>query len=280
MSHFEVSKFNVKEERSDSEIIRVVKLDTGPAPQIKQYDLPALSVQGKGDYNTVKQKYGALAATDPDRHTRTSRDGRFKVNALLRDPLAIEEEERRVIDARVTQNVAAVREVAWTEGEKKGYEDGLKRGRDEAYEQFRHESAKSLQSFETFVQKFETLKTEIFKANERFLMELVFRVAKMVTLKELSTDSDYVLRLSRQLLDQVGIRDNVKIRINPKDAQSLELLKADLIKQFPDLKNLNIEVSPEVEGGGCMIETQWSAIDASLETQLAGLQKALSGGTE
>ena len=202
------------------------------------------------------------------------------MNALLRDPLAIEDEERRVIDARVTQHVAAVREVAWTEGEKKGYEDGLKKGRDEAYDEFRHESAKSLESFESFVQKFETLKTEIFKANERFLMELIFRVAKMVTLKELATDSDYVLRLSRQLLDQVGIRDNVKIRISPKDAQSIELLKSDLMKQFPDLKNLNIEVSPEVEGGGCTVETQWSAIDASLETQLAGLQKAMSGSIE
>jgi len=280
MSHFETTQFDIKGEDKESDKIRVVKLDTGPGPQVKQFALPQLEVQGKGDYAVIKQKYGALAATDPDRQPKTTRDSRFSVNPLLRDPLAIEEEERRVIESRVQQQVEELSNQARVVGEKKGYEDGLKKGRDEAYDEFRREAADSLKSFESFVKSFEMLKAELFKANERFLMELVFRVAKMVTLKELGTDPDYVLRLSRQLLDQIGIRDNVRIRISSKDAQSIEMLKAELTKQFADLKNLNIEVSDQVEGGGCMIETQWSAIDASLETQLQGIQKALSGSIE
>ena len=195
MSHFEISKFNIKGEGTEANEIRVVKLDTGPDPTVSGYSLPELVVQGKGDYRVVKAKYGSLATTDTDRPARGTRDNHFSVNPLLRDPLAIEAEEQRVIDARVEEQVETVREYARAEGEKNGYETGLKRGRDEAYAEFKEEAAEKLKSFESFVETFESLKNEIFKANERFLMELVFRVARMVTLKDLSTDADYVVRL-------------------------------------------------------------------------------------
>lgn len=277
---FTRDQFKIQDEGKETGEIRVVKLDAGPGPQVKNFALPELAVRGKGDYRTIKAKYGPLAATDEDRKIRTMRDSRFAVNPLLRDPLAIEEEERRVIDTRVQDQVAEIREQARLEGEKKGFEAGLKKGRDEAYEEFKQEASESLQSFASSVQSFESLKAEVFKANEKFLMELVFRIARMITLKELSTDPEYVLRLSRDLLDRVGIRDNVKIRIHPKDVQSIELLKSELVKSFSDLKNLGIETSEDVPSGGCKLETQWSAIDASIETQLAGIRDALVGGAE
>ena len=278
MPHFKTEQFKIEDEGKDNTVIRVMKLDTGSGPQVKSFSLPELEVRGKGDYGSIKSKYGALAATDPDRHSKNMRDSRFSVNPLLRDPLAIEDEERRVIDRRVKDHVGTLAEQARSEGEKLGYEAGLQKGRDEAYEEFGKKASESLESLQSFVRSFESLKDEIFKANERFLIELVFRVARMITLKDLSADPEYVLRLARELVERVGIRDHVKVRINPKDAASLEALKADLMKGFPDLKNLNIEVSEEVLGGGCMIETQWSAIDASIETQLKGIQAALSEG--
>lgn len=277
---FKKEHFQIEEEGKDAGEIRVVKLDTGPGLQVKEFSLPELQVRGKGEYAAIKKKYGPLAVTDKDRKTRGTRDNRFEVNPLLRDPLAIEEEEKSYIEARVREKVTVVQETAWKEGEKKGYEDGLKRGRDEAYDEFKSQAEHALQSFESMVKSFESLKAEVFKANERFLMELVFRVAKMVALKELSTDEQYVLRLSKGLLDSVGIRENVKLRINPKDAKSIDNLKAELSKTFVDLKNLTIEASDEVQGGGCKIETQWSAIDASIETQLKGLHEALNGAIE
>ena len=48
-----------------------------------------------------------------------------------------------------------------------------------------------------------------------------------------------------------------------------------------DLKNLQIEGSDQFRSGGCTVETQWNAIDASIETQLKGLYDALMGvGTQ
>src|SRR6185437_10075925 len=278
MSHFKTEQFKIEDESKEIGKVRVVSAEAGSGPEVKAFELPELQVQGKRDYGVIKSKYGALAATDADRQSKNSRDSRFSVNPLLRGPLAIEDEERRVIEKRVQDHVHEIAEHARAEGRKEGYEAGLKKGRDEAYAEFAQKASASLESFQSFVQSFEGLKNEIFKANERFLMEVIFRVARMIALKDISADPEYVIRLSRELVDRVGIRDNIKIRIHPKDAASIETLKAELLKGFPDLKNVAIETSEEVEGGGCAIETQWSAIDASIETQLNGLHAALAGG--
>jgi hypothetical protein len=235
MSNFKLSDFSIQNETKESAEVRVVKLDTGPAPQVTSFALQELRIKGKGVYSAVKAKYGALAATDEDRRTK-GRDRRFSVNPLLRDGLAIEDEERRVIDIKIEEQVVLLREQASIDGAKKGFEEGLKKGREEGFAQFQADSAGAL-----------------------------------------TTDPEYVVRLARDLMDRVGVRDNVKIRIGQKDAASIDLLKADLTKTFSDLKNLSIEVSEEIQDGGCVIETQWSAIDASIETQLKGLQEALVG---
>ena len=52
----------------------------------------------------------------------------------------------------------------------------------------------------------EGLKAEIYRANERFLIETVFRVARMVALKEISADKDYLSRLTHDLIERtVGV---------------------------------------------------------------------------
>ena len=53
----------------------------------------------------------------------------------------METEERRVIDARVDEQVETIREQCADEGDEAGYEAGLKKGHDEAFAEFQEESA-------------------------------------------------------------------------------------------------------------------------------------------
>jgi flagellar assembly protein FliH len=277
MSHFKPSQMTIKDEDKKDVEIRVVKLETGGSPQVKAFAFNTLQQSGKGDYAVIKAKYGSLAATDEERKSRNHRDSRFSINPLLRDPLAVEHEELRVIETRVQEQVDALREAAQAEGVQQGYEAGLAKGHAEAFAKFQEEGAERVQSFENFLKEFDGLKHEMAKANEHFLLEMTFRIAKMVMLKELSTDKDYLLRLSSELIERVGLKDNITIRVNLQDRQTIEMLKSELPKTMGELKNLQIEGSDQVPGGGCTIETQWNAIDASIDTQLKGIYEALMG---
>src|SRR4051794_15717665 len=113
MSKFKPNDFKIHSEREGSvSDVRVVKLDTPEAPTVRQFQFDRLKRAGEGEYEVVKQKYGALAATDPARASRTQKDRRFTLNPLLREPLSVEEEERRVIEEKVRARVAAVADEA------------------------------------------------------------------------------------------------------------------------------------------------------------------------
>jgi flagellar assembly protein FliH len=274
-SHFKPSQFNIKGEPGASQEPRVIRLDAPAEPVVTDYQFGNLDVKGKGDYRTVKSKFGALAATDPDRASRSRKDSRFSLNPLLRDPLAVEQEERRVIDSRVDEKVAAVRDQARREGHTEGFEAGRMQGFAKAHQEFQAEAAERLQAFESMLASMEEAHAEVFRANERYLIELVFRIARMIALKELSTDRDYVLRLAKGLIESMGVRENIRMEIHPRDLETVALLKEGLEKHLGTLKNLSIEASESVELGGCRIETQWNAIDARIETQLQGIHDGL-----
>jgi len=119
------------------------------------------------------------------------------------------------------------------------------------------------------------LKKELYSANESFLISLVFQVGKQVLLRELQTDRDYVKRLTAHVVEKVGAKDHVRIRVGRQDAEMMEQIKEHLKLQLPDLKNVQIEASDDLPLGGCKVETDLSRMNASVETQMAAIEKAL-----
>jgi len=278
MSKFVATDIKTETDGKGQEV-RVVKVEKKSESLVESYKMESIGRAGKSDYSVVKAKYGALASTDSERAARALKDRRFSLNTLLRDPLAVEKEEKRVLDEQVNQRVDAIRVETEAKAREAGYQEGLALGREEAKKAFQEENAGKVERFEALVRSAEGAKEEIFEENEKFLIELVFRIAKSVVLKEVSTDKDYVRRLAKELIERIGIRDNVKIRISPNDMQIIGAMKEGLEASLGTLKNLSFEASEDFISGGCGVETEWNAIDASIETQLKGLYEALMNET-
>lgn len=253
------------------------KVESGTRFDLEEFLQKDLRSAGSRSYEEVRKRYGALSPTDPDRHARSRKDARFKLNPLLKEPLAIEDEERRVIEEKVRARVAAIADEAREQAAAKGYQDGLKRGHQEAFQKFQTECAAHLTRIEALIQSFENARKDIFQANEHALIELIYQTARAVLLRELKSDREYVLRLAKELVERVGTRENIRIRIHPQDRESIEMLKSGLSESFGTLQNVMIEVSEQVRQGGCVVESEWNAINASVETQLRKIHAALLG---
>jgi flagellar biosynthesis/type III secretory pathway protein FliH len=277
MSKFKLNDFTLNEETRKATEMRISKLDAAQAPTVKEFEMGAIRQAGSNEYSTVKNKYGPLAVTDVERASRDQKDRRFSLNPLLRDPLSVEQEESRVIEQKVRVQITEMANAAQATASKLGYEEGFKKGFDEAFLKTKSDGAENLKRFDELVAAAEGAKDEIFRANERFLIEIVFRIAKTILLKELNVDKDALLRLMKELISKVGVRDHLSMKISPEDAQTIDFLKEGLQKAYGEMKNLHIEASTHISRGGCKIETEWNAIDASVETQLQGIYEALIG---
>src|SRR4051812_47647189 len=102
MPDFKPNQYQIKSEPlGEAGQPRVFKLDEDVVPRVANFEFSKIQEAGDGSYQAVKARYGALAATDPDRHTKDRKSSRFTFNPLIKEPLSIEEEERREIDRKV-----------------------------------------------------------------------------------------------------------------------------------------------------------------------------------
>ena len=279
MSNFKLTDFKVKAEPVKTERITVSELDSNVDLHVEQFTVSSFKKTGVDNYPEISDKFGPLAVTDPRRADRRQKDRRFSLNPLLRDPLSVEQEEQRAIDEKVRVLVESLSIEARKGAEEIGYQIGLKKGSEEAVSRVQGQANESLLRFQQLVAEMENVRVDIFRANEKFLVSLIFRIAKMVTLKDLAMDPEYVLRLTKDLVENAGVQSNTILKINSEDEKFISSIKENLFKTFGEMRNLNIEVSSKVTRGGCRIETEWNAIDANIEEQFKRIEEALLGKT-
>jgi flagellar assembly protein FliH len=239
------------------------------AVEIKPFKPRTIGSDVPPDYREVKKRFGTLANTDPESNPN------FSLNASAKRLLGVEREERSHVEGVVTAEVEARLKVLGDEAYSKGFETGSDVGKAEAYAEHRSRLQPLEERLASLIGEFEGLKKELYSANESFLIGLVFQVAKQVLLRELTTDRDYVKRLALHVVEKIGAKDHVRIRISRQDAAMLDELKDHLKLQIPDLKNLQIEAVDDLPLGGCKVETDLSRMNASVETQLGSIEKAL-----
>ena len=237
--------------------------------EIRSFKPQALTGEVIHDYQDVKKKFGSLAATDP------AANPHFNLHASSKKGLGIEAEERNhlegIVAAEVETRLQELRDAAYQEGFQQGQNDGQQK----ALEAFQSETRPLFEQFTQVLDSFDQIKREMFAANEAFLVQLIFQVGRQVLLKELSTDADYVKRLAAQVIEKVGAKENIRIKISKKDHENIEQLREMLKVQHPDLKNLQIEVAEDLALGGCKVETDLSRLNASVETQLQAIESSL-----
>ncbi len=273
---FKSSDFQFKREEGSGSP-RVVKVETPVTNSVSNFTMPKLRKDGEGQYSATRTKYGSLATTDTGLGAKEHKDRGFNLSPLVREPLAIEEEEKRAVDERVNAAIVNLAEKAKEDARAQGHKEGLERGYTEAFQSFQKEGNERMQRIESVLQELEGSKREIFQANERLLIDLTCRISKMVLLRELKTDKEFLLRLTRDLVERIGVRENIRIRVSSEDMASMEMIREGIEKSLGSMKNLNFEPSKDVELGGCTVETEWSIIDASVETQLQGIYEGLLG---
>jgi flagellar biosynthesis/type III secretory pathway protein FliH len=275
MSQNKFQKFKTENVESNVRDFEVSDPSIDRDYRIKAFELPKIKKVGEGDYQHTRQQYGISASTDTSADKTLLKDSRFKLNRVSKKTLSIDEEERRHIEERVQEEIKNVMEESRLKAEKEGFELGVQKGYDSCHKKFQEEGSERLSRFDKVLDAIENASVQILKANEDFLVEVVYRMGKMILLKELAHDRQYVARLISEVIQKVALHENIKIRINQADMESVKYIKEGVEKTLGKLKNVNIESSEDVKMGGVLVDTEWSAIDATIERQLHGVYQSL-----
>jgi len=161
-------------------------------------------------------------------------------------------------------------------GIKDGFEQGEEEGKKQGHQRAFDSSLKEIQQ-QTFhlEQLFKAIEAPLSVSNEQVeheLMSLAFSIAKIIIQRELQTTPEIVISLVKKSLDLLpSASKNIKIYLNPLDvAMVKEAFSNNEEIHFEDYKILD---SSNLKRGGCIIDTNISHIDASLDNRIKELAK-------
>jgi type III secretion system HrpE/YscL family protein len=160
--------------------------------------------------------------------------------------------------------VRASAEKARTDAMEAGYRDGYARGAAQWAE-----AVKSAQA---------SLKAALEGAKPQ-VVRMALRVAEKVLRRKLETTPEAMLPMVDEALRSLQGQQQTRIvlRIHPADQPVLETRRQHWLERHPGIGSLQIVVDESMSRGGCRIESEFGMVDATVETQIAVIERHLLG---
>ena len=156
---------------------------------------------------------------------------------------------------------------SYKEGYDKGHEDGFNTGKDEV--------TRLVERTHKILESVMSRREEILSETEQQIVELVILMARKVVKVLSESQKSVVMANVLQALKKVKGRGCVTLRVNLADVKLTSEHVQDFIKQVENVQGITVLEDSTVEKGGCIVETDFGAIDARIQSQLSELENKI-----
>ncbi len=164
---------------------------------------------------------------------------------------------------------------AWDEGFAQGQEEGRRRGEAEAQAAGRAALQKTTATFNAIMQTMAKPLEQLDEEFEQSVADLAALIARHLVRRELRSAPGEIVAVVREAMAQLPIAArHPRIHIHPDD---LEILRRSLALGDSD-SAWKLEPDPLISRGGCLVETESSFVDATVEARLNAIIAKAFGG--
>ena len=169
------------------------------------------------------------------------------------------------------RNLEELQKQAYDEGFSIGREEGYRYGLEQGATEIHEGKALFLSLLDDLAEPFAELDDEVVRS----VADLAILVARHLVRRELRVNPGEVVEVVRKAIGQLPVAyRNPRLRLNPDD---IELVR-NALAIGDDSRSWRLEPDPLVVRGGCLVETESSRIDATVETRLAAIASQMLGG--
>lgn len=112
------------------------------------------------------------------------------------------------------------------------------------------------------------------KDMEKVIIPVALKAAKKIVGREIELSETAIVDIVSANLKAVAQHKKITIYVNKKDFETLEKNRNKIKDLFESLETLSIRERPDIDQGGCVIETEGGIINAKLENQWRILEQA------
>lgn len=150
--------------------------------------------------------------------------------------------------------------------------NGFEEGHEEGYQHGNEEANRLVMRLHSIIEAVQDKRQEILDNTEQQIVELVILMARKVIKIMSENQRSVVMANVVQALKKVRGRGDVTLRVNMEDVKLTSAHINDFIREVEAVKTITVMEDSSVEKGGCVVETDFGAIDARISSQLTELE--------
>ncbi len=236
----------------------------------------------KTQWESEKQKMLAQAQASADEIVKKAEDAAFAEVKRQTDAAAViksdaESEAENIVArakaeaAQIIADAEAERDRLRNEAETSGFEKGHKEG----YEKGVAEVERLVDRMHRILEAVMQRREEILADTESQIVELVILMARKVIKILSENQKNVVMANTMAALKKVKTRGEVTLRVNLEDVKLTSEHAQEFIQHVENIKGITVLEDSSVERGGCIVETDFGAIDARISSQLQELENKI-----
>ncbi len=158
--------------------------------------------------------------------------------------------------------------------EREAYEKGFEQGRKDGLELEEKQLSQQRNQVNAVLSELQEFKRAIMREAERDLAALSTLIAKRIVGEEIRTDPEVIRHTVRRALEFVSDRSRLRISLNPEDMEEMQRIMPELAS-MTEGGRIQVVEDQAVERGGCMLETGFGRINATVSEQLKVVEREI-----
>ncbi|WP_158211772.1 flagellar assembly protein FliH [Alkalihalobacterium alkalinitrilicum] len=152
-----------------------------------------------------------------------------------------------------------------------GYEDGFQQGLEAGELQYRETIEQAIQIIEASKKDYH----EVIEQAQPTIIDLAFTISQKIIGNAVRNEEEAWLTLVKEAILEVRDQDEVKVYVHPDWYERTLYHKSELLSLLSHTEQLFIYPDLQLQENGCVIETSYGRIDASMDSQLTELKHLL-----
>jgi flagellar assembly protein FliH len=260
------------------EVVEAVPEYTGPTADDLRREAEAFQRQWEQDKNQMLQ----AAKDEAERIVKEAQQAAFeevkqqteqlqvtKQQAEAEAEQTVHEAEKKALD--IIQEAEKKREQKLAEA----YNEGYSKGSEEGFNSGKAEVNRLIERMHVILAKTLDKRQDILNDTEQQIVELVLLMTRKVVKVISESQRNVLINNIVQALRKVKGRGDVTIRVNMADVKLTTEHTKDFMNAVESIKNITVAEDSTVDQGGCIVETDFGAIDARISSQLSELEQKI-----
>jgi len=199
----------------------------------------------------------------------------FRLSDLVASQAGIAEREKSALDQKAEslalEKVKEIQEPAYQQA----YELGLEEGRKKAFEAAESDIGVRLQKLDELLISFTKIKEDMLHQSEGQIVKAVYELAIRIAKFEISQHDDRILGVIRQAVEHAQSQESVAVKLSKEDFDFLQTIKDYSKREMEFMKKIKLTPTNDIKSGGCIVETNYGVIDATVEERINNLWAAI-----